>query len=131
MTETGCRRTRRYGRLSFTGAGLRGVGVGMRGSGAGGVDRVPIHSPLRTLAALIRARWLNACGKLPTRRPAREVVLLGEQTDIVTKREQPLEHLPRVVVPPHQRIVASASQNEQARNAPSLPERPSSVTSVE
>ena len=30
-----CRRTRRYGRLSFTGAGLRGVGVGMRGSGSG------------------------------------------------------------------------------------------------
>ena len=47
-----------YGRLSFTGAGLRGVGVGVgrRGSGAGGADRVPIRSPLRTLAALIRAR---------------------------------------------------------------------------
>jgi len=38
-------------------------------AGAGGVDRVPIRSPLRTLAALIRARWVNACGKLPTCRP--------------------------------------------------------------
>ena len=56
MTADSCRRTHRYGRLSFTGAGLRGVGIGMRGSGSGGADRVPIRSPLRTLAALIRAR---------------------------------------------------------------------------
>ncbi len=59
-------RTRCYGRVSFTGDGLRGVSVGMRGSGAGGADRVPIRSALRTLAALIWARWVNACGKLPT-----------------------------------------------------------------
>ena len=50
--KANARRTRRYGRLRFTGAGLRG-GVGMRGSGGGGADRVPVRSPLRTLAALI------------------------------------------------------------------------------
>jgi hypothetical protein len=36
---------------------------------AGGVDRVAIRSPLRTLAALIRARWVNNWGQLPTCRP--------------------------------------------------------------
>ena len=54
----------------------------MRGSGAGGVDRVPVRSPLRTLAALIRARWVNACGKLPA---AGDVVLLGVQAQVVAQ----------------------------------------------
>jgi hypothetical protein len=66
--QTGWHRTRCYGRVSFTRAGLRG-GAGRRGSSAGGVDRVAIRSPLRTLAALIRARWVNNWGQLPTCRP--------------------------------------------------------------
>ena len=48
-------------------------------------------------AASISARWLNACGKLPTCRAARHVVLLGQQAEVVAQPEQPLEQGPRLV----------------------------------
>ena len=58
---------------------------------------MPRPSPI-TRAASTRARWVNACGKLPSWRRAR-VVLLGEEADVVAEVEQPLEELPRLVVP--------------------------------
>ena len=51
-------------------------------------------------------------------RPAMRIVLLGEQTDIVAQREQPLEELARLVVLPCS-ASTSTSQNEQARKTPS------------
>ena len=40
---------------------------------------------------LTRATCENACGKLPSWRPGRRVVLLGQQADVVAQRQQPLE----------------------------------------
>ena len=52
-----------------------------------------------------------------------DVVLLSVQAKVVAQGEQPLEQLPRLGL--------AAVEREQARNWPSLPDRPSSVTSVE
>ena len=46
---------------------------------------------------------MKACGKLPSRRGALRVVLLGVEADVVRDREQPLEQRERVVGPARER----------------------------
>jgi hypothetical protein len=61
---------------------------------------------------------------------ADDIVLLGVQAEVIAQGEQPLNSARASASRP---LTASAptSQNEQARNWPSVPARPSSVTSVE
>ena len=75
-------------------------------------------------AELTRDTCENAWGKLPDQPARNRVVLLGQQTEVVSQVEQPLEELAGVVVAPEQDR-QSANQNEQARKAPSRPLSPS------
>ena len=58
----------------------------------GQARRKPLPSRSRN-AVLISARWVNACGKLPSCRPATRIELLAQQADVVPQVEQPLEQL--------------------------------------
>ena len=81
-------------------------------AGAGSLDRAAAGAALRSAVAAARcsappfpvagpgpgrsaeltsARWLNACGMLPSLPPGVHVVLLGQQPDVVAQRQQPLE----------------------------------------
>ena len=80
-------------------------------------------------AASISARCENACGKLPEVAAGVGVELLGVEAERRGHAQQPLH---QVAGPLRSPTIASAetSQNEQIRNVPSLPDRPSSVSSV-
>ena len=62
---------------------------------------------------------VSACGKLPSMRRARGIVLLGQQPHVVARGEQALEQSLAFVVAVRAGPELSASQNEQGRNVPS------------
>ena len=74
------------------------------------------------------AERLREVADLP---PPRHVVLLGEQAEIVGQADQPLEQRRAPHRPGRCSASALTSQNEQARNWPSSPDSPSSVSAVE
>src|SRR6266508_1943452 len=96
---------------------------------AGGVDRVPVRSPLRTLAALMRARWVKACGKLPTCR-LRATSYSSAYKPTSLRSASSRSNSFRASSSRPLAASASTSQNEQARNWASLPDRPSSMVPV-
>ena len=59
----------------------------------------------------------NACGKLPTSRPAPDVVLLREQAEVVAERQQPLEHLDRLVQLAEQHQVVDEPERAEEERA--------------
>ena len=90
-------------------------------SSSGSVDAVAVASA-SARAAPTSARWENACGKLPTIRPSRRVVLLGRagrrRWPGPTSRSHQRAWRRRAARP---RRRPSTSQNEQARNGCSSP----------
>ena len=81
-------------------------------------------------AARMSVRWLNACGKLPTCRLRRDVVLLGEEAEIVGQADEAFEELPRF---PGATVEGQrADEPERAgQELPLVTGRPSSVSAVE
>src|SRR5690606_21693676 len=76
-------------------------------------------------AALINARWLSACGRLPRKSPVPgSISSLYRPTSLASATARSMRSAARSTCPPL--ASASASQNEQATNAPSAPDRPSS-----
>ena len=79
-------------------------------------------------AASISARWEKACGKLPRWRP----VSASNSSAYRPSGDATRRSVHQVAARCSSPTIASAetSQNEQIRKVPSLPERPSSVSSV-
>src|SRR5215210_4201060 len=92
-------------------------------------DRAPNHcssARLTASAAPISARWVNACGKFPRNAfVSRSISSAYRPTSLASGSSSPI----RLVASSTRRVAASAcaSQNEQARNAPSSPASASSA----
>ena len=80
-------------------------------------------------AASISARWEKAWGKLPRWRAGARVELLGVQAERRGDPQELFHQVARALLLADDRQ-AETSQKEQIRKLPSLPDMPSSVSSV-
>ena len=76
------------------------------------------------MTALISARWVNACGKLPRWRPRARVDLLGVELRAGWRYESSFSHSSRARSSSPISTSADTSQNEQIVNVPSSPLEP-------